>query len=536
MKEKEENKEEKLKKDNKTKKENEGTSDKNIVEKKDNKKESKEKKETKKEETEKSEEIKETKKVEPKNEEKKKEKKSKKKAIIITIIAVVLLVAIGVGGFFGWQYLELKKPIEQAWGQTYYLYIKDALEIANADNVNDTGISKDMENAKIEFSEIENIEDPVMILSYEKDNNEYTNIYYINDDKVNRIVTSDNQPSNVKVLYNIENKAYNWYTHISTENEDIYTPISEQIAYTISYLNRLATLVEKSETEENIIDGNKIDAANINSEVFKKGDTTTVETVDGDILSMPKFDEKFIETDLADQNKTDFNTDVTEKELKEEITKTVNDYKTKEEIVTEETKSKVESKETEITNKKQEMQSAEEERKRQEEAMKITGENMISKVGEHLKYFSAAYLGRDYGLYKLYTIKDRTGEIKIPGQNEYMMTEEVVGLSSIQTLKDALNKYLSSDVISKTGRYDSITNLKEYNGKVYIVRGGIGDGPDIDYKKAKLISSEGETSKIQLSERNVLVDEIVSYITVTVTYDKQTKEYKITDYSVRNLY
>ena len=53
------------------------------------------------------------------------------------------------------------------------------------------------------------------------------------------------------------------------------------------------------------------------------------------------------------------------------------------------------------------------------------------------------------------------------------MTEEVVGLSSIQSLKDLLNKYLSNDVITKTGKYDSITNLKEYNGKVYIVRGGI---------------------------------------------------------------
>ena len=41
--------------------------------------------------------------------------------------------------------------------------------------------------------------------------------------------------------------------------------------------------------------------------------------------------------------------------------------------------------------------------------MKKTGENMLSKLGDHLKYFSAAYLGRDYGLYKLYSIKDRTG-------------------------------------------------------------------------------------------------------------------------------
>ena len=536
MEEKKENKEEKLKNDSKTQKENKNAEDKKIIEKKENKKETIEKKETKEEKVEKAKEVKETKKVEHKNEEKNKVKKSKKKPIIITIIAIVLVAIIGVGGFFGWQYLELKKPIEKKWGQTYYLYIKDALEIANNDNANDTGITKDMKNAKIGFSEIENIEDPVMILSYEKDNNQYSNIYYIKDDKVNRIVTYDNQPSNIKVLYNIENKTYNWYTHISTESEDIYTPISEQIAYTISYLNRLETLAENSETQESITDGNKIDASNINSETFKKGDTTTVETVNGDMLSMLKFDEKFIETDLADQNKKDFNPDVTEKELKEEITGTVNAYKTKEEIVTEETKTKIETKETEITNKKQEMKTAEEERKRQEEAMKITGENMLSKVGEHLKYFSAAYLGRDYGLYKLYTIKDRTGEIKIPGENEYMMTEEVVGLSNIQTLKDALNKYLSSDVISKTGRYDSITNLKEYNGKVYIVRGGIGDGPDIDYKKAKLISSEGETSKIQLSEKNVLVDEVAAYITVTVTYDKQTKEYKVTDYSVRNLY
>ena len=116
-----------------------------------------------------------------------------------------------------------------------------------------------------------------------------------------------------------------------------------------------------------------------------------------------------------------------------------------------------------------------------------------------------------------------------------MMTEEVVGLSNIQTLKDALNKYLSSDVISKTGRYDSITNLKEYNGKVYIVRGGIGDGPDIDYKKAKLISSEGETTKVQLDDINVLGNVLEARITATITYDKSTLSYKITDYSVKNV-
>lgn len=497
--------------------------------------EEKKKSETKKKENNK---VKKINKEENKEQEKKEKetgKKSKKK-VITAIVLIVLFTIGGIGGFFGYQYLELKKPIEESWGQTYYLYIKDALSKENNNDVNDTGLTNDMQNSKIEFCEIENIADPVMIISYEKDKKEYTNVYYINDNKVNRITTSDT-PSNVKVLYNIENKQYNWYTHVSTENEDIYTPISEQIAYTISYLNRLSTLAENTQTgdEQNLTENNKIDAQTVSSETFVKGDTTTVETVNGDVLSILKFDEKFIETDTAEKNKKDFNPNVSEKELKEEITNTVKDYKTEEELITQEVKDKVNTKETEIINKKQEMQTAEEERKKQEEAMKITQENMLSKIGEHLKYFAATYLGRDYGLYKLYTIKDMTNTVKIPGASEYEMVEEVVGLTSVQTLKNTLSKYMSSDVISRLSQYDSITNLKEYNGKVYIVRGGIGDGPDVDYKKSKLISSEGETTKVQLDDINVLGNVLEARITATITYDKSTQSYKITDYSVKNV-
>ena len=78
--------------------------------------------------------------------------------------------------------------------------------------------------------------------------------------------------------------------------------------------------------------------------------------------------------------------------------------------------------------------------------------------------------------------------------------------------------------------------LKEYNGKVYIVRGGIGDGPTINTKKAKVLSSENGISKIQLSDINALTGDTDAIITLTVEYNRDTEKYVITDCTIKNQY
>ena len=64
----------------------------------------------------------------------KKKKKMSKKKIIIILIAILLVICVGFGGYFYYQYRELKKPISKDWGQRYYLYLKD---------INENGMEED---------------------------------------------------------------------------------------------------------------------------------------------------------------------------------------------------------------------------------------------------------------------------------------------------------------------------------------------------------------------------------------------------------
>ena len=102
-------------------------------------------------------ENKEQEKVETKN----KTKGHKKTIAIVCIIIIVLIVAV-VGGYFAYEYVELKQPIEQEWADTYYQYIKGSDEEETENN-------KIQNHSKISFIEVEKIEDPVMLVDYEKE-------------------------------------------------------------------------------------------------------------------------------------------------------------------------------------------------------------------------------------------------------------------------------------------------------------------------------------------------------------------------------
>ena len=54
---------------------------------------------------------------------KQKEKKNKTGLIIGIVVGVIIL---AVGGYFLYKYIMFKKPIDEVWGQTYYVYLKDS--------------------------------------------------------------------------------------------------------------------------------------------------------------------------------------------------------------------------------------------------------------------------------------------------------------------------------------------------------------------------------------------------------------------------
>lgn len=180
-----------------------------------------------------------------------------------------------------------------------------------------------------------------------------------------------------------------------------------------------------------------------------------------------------------------------------------------------------------------------EEEKRKAEEMKITQSNVLSKIGDHLKFFSGCYLGRIYGIENMYKTVDVTGKVNVPGtDSSYEMTYEVVELNSIASLNANFEKCMTKEVISKLkgSSYGDVTkNLHDYKGKVYWVIGGIGDGLSMDYKKAKVISSEGDTSIVQVEEFADLLGEVTAKIDLTIKYDEATSSFKITNYTKKNV-
>lgn len=267
----------------------------------------------------------------------------KKKTVKIVVLVLMILLVVGIGSFIGYKQYQNSQSVGSDWGDTYYDFI------LNAKTNNKKIAVKD--NSKIEFIEIPDIKEPVMVVNYEKEAKNYSDIYYINDSEVKNII--DLEPANVEMLYNIANKDYNWYLHITTEEEDKYTTISSTIKTSNS---------KKNDTE-------------IEEYVYKIGEEIAAETVEGSKITMSKFDSEFVKVDV-DVDSINYKRDLKEKDLKESMTSSIKDFKKTDEIATKKVKEEVKKKEKEIANKKEEMKKAEEEvaKKVEEERMKAEEE------------------------------------------------------------------------------------------------------------------------------------------------------------------
>lgn len=263
-------------------------------------------------------------------------KKNNKLPVIITLIILAVLIVIGIGGYFGYQYIQKNKTVGTEWGDTYYAYLKEA--ISEESDIEDYGLQKGMKNIELQFIETEET-NPVMVMTYENNDNQYVNLYKTNgSDKVDKVVYTE--PSTIEFLYNIENQAYSWYLHTETNEKDSYKSV-----------NAILSNPDNNEAEYTI----------------KKREETTQKTVSGDTITLPKYDEIFVKPEVETGDKVDFSIDLEVKELRDNIENGIEEYRPQEKILTEEVKTETEEKVAEMEETKKSIENAKEEIKKEEE-------------------------------------------------------------------------------------------------------------------------------------------------------------------------
>lgn len=268
------------------------------------------------------------------------EKKNNKKIIIIVVIILVLAL-LGVGSFFvynWWQSIpnskdgiEEEAKISEVWGETYFTYLKKAKK---DDNFSAIGLSDTMKDAKIKFIAVDSVKDPIMEISYIKNKKEYSNIYYIEDEKVNALTFSE--PVTIDMLYNIEDEEYGYYLHNKDENEDNYLSLEK---YLKDVLNGKSTSIREYEY------------------TFKEDDVTKISKEDGKEVTLSKFDETFIEVETGKGK--DFETNFKNSAFKDLIQEIIDELKPKKEVVSEDTKKEVAEKVEKVKAKKDEIKEIE---------------------------------------------------------------------------------------------------------------------------------------------------------------------------------
>ena len=306
-----------------------------------------------------------------KKESKKKEKKTKKdkknnktKKIIIISLVAVLLIGLGiVGGLLIKKQMDFKKPIKTDWGDTYYNYIKDNFD----KQIENTSEDLKVDSFKVNFYEVKEVEEPIMIMTY--NNDEYNKIFYIEDNEVKYFAPLEK--TDIKLLYDIENKEYGYYVHRESKNEedkitDSYQNIGKEI-------NNLKTKTQDPNTTYSV----------------ERDAKTSVTDVNGNEISIPVFEEKYVEYDLDEKGK-ELDKNFDEKDLKEMVEHKVDVYKELKKVADKMYKQTEKAiKAVEEKHKQQEEAKQEVAKKAEEEAAKKAAEEAKKgvKVGSYtLKY------------------------------------------------------------------------------------------------------------------------------------------------------
>lgn len=285
------------------------------------------------------------------------------KKLIVFLVILIIIASVGAVGYFVYQKNKPIDPFELEWVRIYYDYMRENHENLK---VNQNGLKYYRENEKIEFCEIENIKNPIMLYNYKELGVSFTNIFYIADDNSVKMLKTFKKDFDVVYLYDVEEQKYEYYAEEVYNNKNNYTKISESIK---------ANEVQKNEETES--------ANNILS--FGIEEKESVTTLDGQILEISKFDQKFIKTTVIEDNWKIVNFDNYEDGIKKDFSAAVRKM---EKMLTEDVKEEVGKKETEIQSKKEEMVRAVQEieqKQREEEERRIAEEEARKKAEEEAK-------------------------------------------------------------------------------------------------------------------------------------------------------
>ena len=289
-----------------------------------------------------------------------------KKGIIKFFVILIILGLIGFGVYYAYQKYKKQDPFELEWVRIYYDYMRQ--------NHEDTKAKKNTlkyyrEDEKIEFCQVPDIENPVMLYNYKELGQAFTNILYITEEKEVVTLQYFKKDFVVEYLYDVEEKTYDYYIHEDFGNEDKYTKISESI--------KANKVNEDEETQTEI----KVE----NAITLKKGAVDSVTALDGTVLEISTFDEKFISINIIEDRWQNIVLDSYEDEIKKEFSKAVSKMQAD---ISEKQKEKVSQKQEEIQTRKDEMikaiQEIEQKRKEDEER-RIAEEQARIKAEEEAK-------------------------------------------------------------------------------------------------------------------------------------------------------
>ena len=330
------------------------------------------------------------------------------KKIGIIVACFILVIICFIIGYLVKMKQEENKTTGTEWGDLYIENISKRINEEIKDE--ETGIKNAITPINVRYIENKG-KNPVMVLDYSVNKTDTYNggmveIDYITEDnkvKFYRFYEGKSQKDiNIKYMYNIEKDEYDWY--IAITNGDIYNE-DKYISKTYEPLSVFIEAQRKITSANNTDDENMYlqvtkemqEYENNNKYIFKYGEDD-------------KFNKEFIELDesINYDSKYSFNIDMSIKELikltREYIQK---QYKTDDQLVTDEVQEKVKTESAEIKTKlEEETKKVEEEKAAKEAEEKKKAEEDIKglKVGKYtLKYGTYKGSGKNYNSGENYT-------------------------------------------------------------------------------------------------------------------------------------